>query len=419
MNRQDRSDSYFTLIQESSDAFFILDTDLRIIDINRAGRELLCRNDDGDILGTSLAEMLDEGSFATVEDQLKQNSGVVYLLEVGLGCGGGEERRGALSLYSLGGGPEGRAGYAGQLIETTEFVRQQLDSLRLSLELNEANQRLTQAYKSMLHQEKLVSIGMLATGIAHEINNPLSFIKSGAHTAFKYLDALFRIIDGLEKWAEGEKESGLQPQMAELCSREDMAFIREDADALSQELNEGFERIGHIISALRSFSHKEEDEPESVDLNELISSTVKLAASEYKREVEIAMDFGLSEPILCYPQDMAQVVLNLFINGLHALKSDEKTPKKIVLRTYRQEAWALIEIEDNGPGIPEEIQQNILVPFFTTKETGQGTGLGLSISRDIVVKKHGGELNFRSTLGEGTCFTVKIPLSLKEGQDAV
>ena len=177
---------------------------------------------------------------------------------------------------------------------------------------------------------------------------------------------------------------------------------------------DGLSRIAEIVRSMKDFSHADQHEMSQVDLNRAIASTLVIARSEYKDVAEVETDYGEIPPVTCHGGQINQVVLNLVVNAAHAIADLVKSSGgrgKITVSTRVEGEHVVIAIADTGGGIPEDIRARIFDPFFTTKEVGRGTGQGLSIARNVIVKGHGGELDFTTELGKGTTFYVRLPIS--------
>lgn len=279
----------------------------------------------------------------------------------------------------------------------------------IGFDLTERKEFVAQLFQS----EKLASIGQLAAGIAHEINNPLGFIFSNLGTLAEYSRDVLGLVQGYERLYQA-LESGDADQIAQArlqvgsCRAEvDIDYLIADLDQLICESREGAERVRHIVQSLREFAHLDKTEKSPADLNQCLESALTIAWNELKYKAEVEKDYALLPQVLCYPQELNQVFINLLINAAQAI-ADQGI---ISIRTFREDRWVCAAITDTGQGMSPEVRRRIFEPFFTTKPVGQGTGLGLSTSYNIVVHKHGGELLVDSQEGVGTTFTVRIPLN--------
>jgi two-component system NtrC family sensor kinase len=259
------------------------------------------------------------------------------------------------------------------------------------------------AEERMASSDRLESIGRLASGLAHEINTPVqylndsvSFIREGVQELLDYIDKLHAAMP--QKPADDD---------------DDVDYLREELPPALTRMSEGLTRIAEIVRSMKNFSRADQDDLAEADLNANIASTLTIARSEYKDCADIETRFGELPLVSCHVGQINQVVLNLLVNSAHAIADQVKNHGgrgKISIRTAVEGPHAVIAITDTGGGIPEGIRARIYDPFFTTKEVGRGTGQGLSISRNVIVKGHGGELDFVSELGKGTTFYVRLPV---------
>jgi len=289
--------------------------------------------------------------------------------------------------------------------DSTDLKKAAEELTRKNLRLNEALAALKHSQAKVLHQEKMASIGQLAAGVAHEINNPIGFIQSNLTTLGKYLSRL----SGFLAVQSGCIAAGAPPEQVESVRQEQarlkIDYIVKDLEDLVRESLEGAERVRSIVADLKSFSRVDESEFKQADLNECLRSTINIAWNEIKYKATLKKELGEIPLTRCYPQQMNQVFMNLLVNAAHAIE-DQGT---ITVRSWEEDGYVSVSVADTGQGIPEANLNRIFEPFFTTKEVGKGTGLGLSITYDIV-KKHNGEITVQSEPGKGTVFTVRIPV---------
>jgi hemerythrin-like metal-binding protein len=262
--------------------------------------------------------------------------------------------------------------------------------------------KVEDAQQQLLQSEKMAAIGQLAAGVAHEINNPVGFVNSNLGTLKTYVSKLLDLI--------GAYENGTPEEISTARKKADLDFLREDLPSLLSESQEGLSRVTKIVQDLKDFSHVDQAEHQRADLNAAIESTLNVVWNEIKYKAEIVRELGDIPPVECVPAQINQVFMNLLVNAAQAIEHQGK----IFVRSGTENKQVWFEIEDTGQGMTEEIQNRIFEPFFTTKPVGKGTGLGLSISYDIIVKKHGGSMDVRSTPGKGTCFRLWLPLESKE-----
>jgi len=276
---------------------------------------------------------------------------------------------------------------------------------KMNIEIAEANLQLQNSQAVMIQHEKLASIGQLAAGIAHEINNPIGFLKSNNMMLEKYFG---KIQQYWSDYQASQPDGRTDPERTALVEK-----IFREAKAIFQEGNDGFERIIKIVSSLKNFSRVDSQAVmNSFDLNAGIESTLVVAWNEIKYVSELRKNLGDIPPIIANGGELNQVILNIVVNAAQAMGNPPREDKGLIEITTRLEGEnVLLTIMDNGPGIPKEILNKVFDPFFTTKEPGKGTGLGLSISYDIIVNKHGGSLWVESEPGTGTIFYISLPVS--------
>jgi len=267
--------------------------------------------------------------------------------------------------------------------------------------------KLRDAHEQLLQAEKMASIGQLAAGIAHEINNPVGFVNSNMGTLQSYVATLFGVIDDYER--AGGADPLLAARYAAVRANADLAFLRQDVDELVKESMDGLKRVRDIVQALKDFSHVGETEWQVADLHRGLDSTLSIVGNELKFKATVEKHYGALPQIPCLASQLNQVFMNLLVNAGHAIP--EVTPMRglITIRTGAEGDWVWVEVGDNGHGIAPEHLSRIFEPFFTTKPVGGGTGLGLSLSYGIV-NKHGGRIEVASQPGAGARFTVWLPV---------
>ncbi|HCI44533.1 MAG TPA: hypothetical protein DE315_03240 [Candidatus Omnitrophica bacterium] len=279
-------------------------------------------------------------------------------------------------------------------------------------DLSTAHEALKTTQNQLVQSEKLASIGHLAAGVAHEINNPVGFISSNMEMLEQYIADYAKVLkmaDHLKESVEQEnlaKTKSIIEEMARLNKEINLDYIISDTPKLLEHNRKGIERIRKIVNDLRAFSREDKNVMERVKIEEVIEGILTIVTSEIKYKARLEKDYGDTPPIECSPQRLGQVFINLIINALHAIEGTGT----IAIKTYTQDEFVCVDVRDTGKGIPPEILNKIFDPFFTTKPTGQGTGLGLSVSYEII-KKHNGSMTVRSKVGEGTTFTVMLPIN--------
>ncbi|UXI69966.1 ATP-binding protein [Tahibacter amnicola] len=273
-------------------------------------------------------------------------------------------------------------------------------------DLEAVNQKLAGTQNQLLQSEKMASVGQLAAGVAHEINNPIGYVGSNLGSLRRYVGDLFTLLEKYERL-----ESALPPDSRELHELRtikaniELDYLKEDIGNLMAEAQEGITRVRKIVSDLKDFSHLDEPEWQLADLHAGLDSTLNLVMHQIKYNAEVVKDYGNLPPIRCLPFQLNQVFLNLLINAAQAIEGRGV----ITLRTRCDGDTVRVEVADNGKGIAEENLHRVFDPFFTTKPIGTGTGLGLSVSYGIV-QTHGGSISVHSVVGVGTTFTVRLPI---------
>lgn len=263
----------------------------------------------------------------------------------------------------------------------------------------------------LLQSEKMASIGQLAAGVAHEINNPMGFIYSNLGTLSGYIEDLGQLLKKYETLEQSVQEGKLDMASSNLSAlsaekeRIDLAYLMDDIGDLITESLDGADRVRKIVLNLKEFSHVGRAEKMPSDLNAGLESTLNIVRNELKYKTTIEKELGDIPLVPCFMQEINQVFMNLLVNAGQAI-ADQGT---IHIRTYREDEWICVQVTDSGKGMSPEVQKRIFEPFFTTKRVGEGTGLGLSMAYQIIVEKHGGQLLVESTEGQGTTFTVMLP----------
>jgi signal transduction histidine kinase len=281
------------------------------------------------------------------------------------------------------------------------------DLLRMNAELIEMNRQLGAAQDQLVQAEKMASIGQLAAGVAHEINNPIGFIFSNIGTLDRYLRDLFKVLAAYEACEPGMGDARARQSMAMLRREVELDYLKEDIPMLMSETREGIERVRKIVQDLKDFSHVDVNPDwEWADLHKGIESTLNIVNNEIKYKAEVLREYGELPPVRCLASELNQVFMNLLVNAAHAITRERGT---IVVRTRSGDGKVWIDIEDDGCGITPENLPRIFDPFFTTKPVGKGTGLGLSLAYGIV-KKHGGFIDVTSDPGHRTRFRVTLPV---------
>jgi signal transduction histidine kinase len=263
------------------------------------------------------------------------------------------------------------------------------------------------------------SLGQLVAGVAHEINNPVNFIYGNLAHARSYTDDLLNLVT-LFQARHPNPDDELLDEMEAM----DLDFVKTDLPKLLNSMKVGAERIQGIVSSLRTFSRMDEAEMKAVNIHDGIESTLlilqnRLKGKSDRAEIQIIRNYGSLPKVECYAGQLNQVFMNILSNAVDALEEvrlggDRPTPTIRIKTHLTGTDQVTIQIQDNGPGIPPDVLPRLFDPFFTTKPIGQGTGMGLSISYQIVTEKHSGTLRCDSHIGQGTTFTIQIPLAQSE-----
>jgi two-component system, NtrC family, sensor kinase len=257
----------------------------------------------------------------------------------------------------------------------------------------------------------------LAVGIAHEINTPTQFASDSVHFLKEVLEAQQGLVErcrDLKRRCLNGEETKMLIEEFDRAERElDLEYVNEQAPVAVRNAIEGLTRIAVIVRAMKEFSHPDSSDKCAADLNASLNNTLIIARNEYKYVAEIDAQYGDLPKVFCHLGALNQVFLNLIVNAAHAIADkvgDSGDVGRIGIQTEVEGNSVRIDISDTGTGIPESARERIFEPFFTTKEVGRGTGQGLAIARSIVCGRHGGTIGFKTTAGEGTTFTIRLPI---------
>lgn len=277
-------------------------------------------------------------------------------------------------------------------------------------ELSQSLKKLKKAQATLVAQEKLASIGRLAAGVAHEINNPIGFISSNIESLVEYTDIFKRILqetEGLKAAVDRKNWDAVEAfvkEIREIEQEEDISFVLQDIETLIADSARGTERISDIVRGLQRFARDGDDYFHPDDINEALKASLKIVWNKLKYKCEVIEDYGDIPQVICDRNQLEQVFMNLFVNASDAI--EEKGT--ISIKTFSEKGKVIVVIKDTGSGINPENITHLFEPFFTTKGVGKGTGLGLSISLGIV-QKHKGMILVDSIPGEGTAFRIELP----------
>jgi len=303
------------------------------------------------------------------------------------------------------------AGVVGVVIDVTDQRKSEQALMEANKRLVEMNRELKDNQNRLVQSEKMAAIGQLAAGVAHEINNPVGFVKSNLGTLTGYVDTFKDLLHQYELLTEAVRNNDTSGQAASLDivkrirEDEDLDYVLDDVDQLLSESVEGTERVKDIVQNLKSFARVDGLEAREADINDCIEATLKIVWNELKYKCTVQKNLKPLPLIKCFAGQLNQVFMNLLVNASQAI------PEKgeIVIETDSTDEEVIIRISDTGSGIPPEVRERIFEPFYTTKPTGKGTGLGLAISIDII-HRHNGSISVESEAGVGTTFTIRLPV---------
>lgn len=289
------------------------------------------------------------------------------------------------------------------LDEKTRYLYESVTVLQKTVhELEETQDKLIQS-------EKMASLGQLAAGVAHEINNPIGFSLSNLNTMTDYIKSLLALDELVMTHINSLGDNSLAVQYKQSRIDGDVEFIVEDIGELLTDSIKGLNRVADIVANLKKVSHSGELEKAECDINELIKEAIKVVWSELKYNMEVNTHYGVVPKYNCHSGELTQVLMNLFINASHACEPKGILEITTTVQLIDNKEYIQIKVQDNGKGMPKEVIKKIFDPFFTTKAVGVGTGLGLSVSFGII-EKYGGEIKVNSIEGKGTLFTIQLPL---------
>jgi len=309
-------------------------------------------------------------------------------------------------------------------------LREQMHQMELAIvartqDLEHANELLrdeikhrTQVESELGLVQKLEAVGRLASGIAHEINTPIQYIGDSVY----FLTTAFEEVTGFIDAQARALAAGAGPGADQAAAREylesiDLAFLREEIPRAIARTAEGANRVGQIVRAMKEFAHPVIFEKSLADVNHALETTIVIAHNELKYVATVETDFGDIPQVNCNVSELNQVFLNILVNAAHALAEAGKvtTTGRILVSTRQVGRSVEIKFADNGAGISKDVINKIYDPYFTTKPIGRGSGQGLAIARTIVVDKHGGRIEVESERGQGTCFTLTLPMDEPAG----
>lgn len=404
---KDARTRFATILEETPDMVGITDSGGRTLFLNKAGRRLM-----------ELDEIEDIGHLEIAD--YHPDWGLKIVLEVGLptavakGTWSGETamrsrsgkeipvRQVIMAHKNASGSIEF---FATVMHDISESKTMEAALRENNNELQELNRHLRDAQTQMEQSDKMASIGQLAAGVAHEINNPIGFVYCNLGALDQYLKDIFEMLDMYERIEKGMPEAD-RAEVSNAKLQKDLKFLKEDVPLLMKESRDGLERVKKIIQDLKEFSHVDtSDKWQWADLHRGLDSTLGIVWNEIKYKAEVVKEYGDLPEVECLQSELNQVFMNVLVNAAQAIE----TKGVITIRTGSQGEEVFAQIADTGKGIPPENLKSIFDPFFTTKPVGKGTGLGLSLSFGIM-QKHNGRIEVQSELGKGTTFTVWLPV---------
>jgi signal transduction histidine kinase len=256
----------------------------------------------------------------------------------------------------------------------------------------------------------------MASGIAHEINTPIQFIGDNLQfisDSFATIDDLLKRYTVLHEAAiTGDVLGTESKNVAEAIEDAELDFLREELPSAIEQSLSGIQQVARIASAMKTFARRGGSEKEMADINQAIDMTAAICRNEWKydADMELSLDPALPQ-IACHIGELSQVWLNLIVNAAHAIKAKPDLPRGLIrIETHQSDGMVKITVSDNGTGMPEDVRQRVFEPFFSTKAAGEGSGQGLAICRSIVTEQHGGEIELWTDVGEGTRFTIRLPI---------
>jgi len=394
-----------TFLEGSRDMIYTADAQDVVTSVNAAGLALLGCSKKAEIVGKPFSAFVVDAIDRSTQMRRVRELGYAADYEIALRRADGSSVFCLETAYAIRNQAGNIVELQGIVKDITERIASESAMWRMNIELADANLALKKTQAVMVQHEKMASIGQLSAGVAHEINNPLGFLKSNHEMLERYVSEM--------RSAYREIEAIAPKEVPAIARRHDLEYIDSEIDSIFSESDEGFARIMHIVESLKNFSRTDQGALfEEYDVNAGIESTLVVARNEIKYVADVQLSLTPLPKIQARGNEINQVLLNILVNAAQAIAGQRRSERgTIVISTAAREDRALITIRDDGPGIPQAILGKIFDPFFTTKEPGKGTGLGLSISYDIITTKHGGNLSVDPAPGGGTVFSIELPIS--------
>ncbi|MDA3937990.1 MAG: ATP-binding protein [Spirochaetia bacterium] len=396
----DYSAGFSKLIYNSNILFYVTNGDGTILFLNTFGQKLLGITPEDIVDGINSISFYADPEDKNDLDSILKSKKSVFDIEIRMKSKDGRLITGHEYGY-IQKTEKGEELICGLINDISDFIELNLSTARLNIEMAETNQKLQDAYNTMAQQEKMATIGELAAGVAHEINNPLGFIKSNSRSMTKYMEMITVVFKQIS-----EKYS-----LKEIENADKMDFILSDIKEVLEENGDGLNRIAKITESLKRFARMgDEDVKSDFDLNQAVLDTLNIAKIQYKYIADIKLDLGEIPPVYCNGDSINQVLLNLIVNAAHAIEMlGSKERGVIVIKTSSDNGSIKFSVCDSGPGVEDSVAHKLFDPFFTTKEVGKGTGLGLSLCYDIIVQKHKGKIWFENCTPGGARFIFTLP----------
>lgn len=402
---------FHTLIGIMPDRIYAKDTQSRFILANKAVANLMGKDTPEEMIGKTdfdfYSEDLASQYFAVEQALIHSGQPLIACEQLVPNLSTGEPGWLQTTKVHLRDAEGNVIGLLGLARDITERKRIEAELLSRNKELTELNTKLYQAQEQLMQSEKMASIGQLAAGVAHEINNPIGYIFSNFNTLETYMSRIFGILSAYLNAQQYIGSADVVAHLAKMRDDADLDYLIEDSRNLMIETKEGIGRVSKIVQDLKDFSHVGgELEWAWSDLHKGIDSTLNILASEIKYKADVVKAYGDIPEVECLSSQINQVIMNLLINAAHAMGPERGT---ITVRTGVDGQHVWIEVSDTGCGIPKEILPRIFDPFYTTKPVGKGTGLGLSLSYGII-QRHRGRIDVSSEPGKGSAFRVILPV---------
>ena len=402
------------IIESTTDVVVTAAPDEAVLYLNQAGRRFMGLSGIELVNHLRISDFLDDAAMSQLREQ-----GIPHAMREGYWHTESELRDPAGGIVPVSfvilahKDADGRLLYISGIVRDMSERKKIEDELRArQREVERAYQELEQAQTQLLQSEKMASVGQLAAGVAHEINNPVGFVNSNLGTLQNYVANLFQIIAAYEQ-LEGKLASDALQPLHDLKNKLDLPYLREDTRNLINESIDGLGRVKKIVQDLKEFSHVDSTEWQIADLHQGLDSTLNIAHNELKYKVTVVKEYGELPQVECIASQINQVFMNMLVNAAHAIE----IRGTITIRSGASNDGVWIEIKDTGKGMSPEVMKRIFEPFFTTKPVGKGTGLGLSLTYGIM-QKHHGRIDVQSEVGKGACFRINLPVRQPEKQVA-